>query len=454
MNAALRIASVRARQVLDSRGAPTVEADVFLDGGAWGRAAVPSGASTGTHEAYELRDRDDPAWARRGVARAVANVAGVFAPAVVGLDARDQAAVDAALHVADMNASDVVAPGSPAFRRLGANAALAVSLAAAQAATSALARPFYRHIAALVGGDPLLPLPMVNMVSGGAHAGRNLDIQDVLVMPVGAPTYKAGLEMVVRVYWELRALLVEAGRPPLVGDEGGFGPTLDQNEEALALVARAIDRAGLRPGVDMALALDVAATEFYRDGAYHLEHEGLRQRTLDASDMVALVEGWAARYPLVSIEDALAEDDWGGWRLLTERLGPRLQLVGDDLFTTNVARLTQGITQGAANAVLVKVNQIGTLTDTLAALRVAREGGYRAVVSARSGETEDEWLADIAVGSGAGQIKVGSVARSERLAKYNRLLRIEEELGPDLVAAYAGGGAWGPGNGERPLVGR
>ena len=460
MSAEYRIQAVRARQVLDSRAAPTVEAEVWLEGGAMGRAAAPSGASTGAHEAHELRDRDDPAWAGRGVRRAVANVTGALGPAVLGLDARGQTAVDAALRAAD---------GTPTLSRLGANAVLAVSLAAARAAAAALGQPFYRRVAHLAGAEPLLPLPMVNMISGGAHAGRNLDIQDVLALPVGAASYGEGLDTIVRLYWSLRALLIERVYAPLVGDEGGFGPALGSNEAALALVTEAIERAGLRPGDDAALALDVAATQFYRDGAYHLAHipeepyrshyprpqsswfamrpqsQALSARgegALRSSGMVALMEAWAVRYPLVSVEDALAEDDWDGWRLLTERLGERLQLIGDDLFTTHPARLERGIAHGAANAVLVKVNQIGTLSGALETLRLARAAGYRAVISARSGETEDDWLADLAVGSGAGQIKVGSVARSERLAKYNRLLRIEEELGPR--APYAGGAVWQP----------
>jgi enolase len=429
MKARFRIERVVARQVLDSRAAPTVEADIVLEGGVVGRASVPSGASTGAHEAHELRDRGDPTWAGRGVRGAVANAVTVLGPAVQGLDARDQAAVDQAIDVTD---------STEGFRRLGANAALAVSLAAARAAAQVTGRPFYRYVAALAGVEPLLPLPMVNMISGGAHAGRNLDIQDVLAVPVGAQTYREGLEAIVRVYWALRELLIEAGYPPLVGDEGGFGPPLDSNEAALALVVQAIERAGLRPGVDVALALDVAATQLYRDGAYRLEKDGAGAR--DAGTMVDIMVEWAGRYPLVSIEDPLAEDDWEGWRNVTERLGDRVQLVGDDLFTTNVARLQRGIDAGVANAVLVKLNQIGTLTGGLDALRLARAHGYRAVVSARSGETEDEWLADVAVGSAAGQIKVGSVARSERLAKYNRLLRIEAELSPE--APYAGGAAW------------
>ena len=409
--------------MLDSRAAPTVEADVRLVGGALGRAAVPSGASTGTHEAHELRDRDDPSWARRSVRRAVINVEHVFGPAVASLDARDQSAVDEALQAAD---------GTESFGRFGANAALAVSLAAARAAALSRSIPLYRHIASLIGAEPVLPLPMVNMISGGAHAGRNLDIQDVLVMPVGARTYTAGLEMIVGVYWSLRDLLVRAGYAPLVGDEGGSRSSIGSNEAALALVTRAIEHAGLQPGTDVVLALDVAATELYREGAYHLEHEGVAGCVHDAAGMVALVESWQARYPLVSIEDALDEDDWDGWRMLTARLGARVQLVGDDLFTTNVARVRLGIERSVANAVLVKVNQIGTVSGALRALDVAGKAGYRAVISARSGETEDDWLADLAVGSGAGQIKVGSVARSERL-KYNRLLRIEEELGANAV---------------------
>ncbi len=437
MSDMFQIAGVHARQVLDSRAAPTVEADVRLVGGAVGRAAAPSGASTGAHEAHELRDRDGPAWAGRGVRRAVAHAREVCGPAIVGLDARDQASVDASLRAVD---------GAPGFGRLGANTAVALSLATARATAAQLGVPLYRHVASLAGALPALPLPMVNMISGGAHAGRNLDIQDVLALPVGAPTYNAALEMIVRVYWALRDLLMEAGHPPLIGDEGGFGPTLGSNEEALDLVARAIVRAGLRPGADVALALDVAASQFYRDGFYELERTGSGPRRLDAAGMVDLVEGWAARYPLVSVEDALAEDDWEGWHRLTTRLGDRLQLVGDDLFTTDAARVRRGVADGVANAVLVKVNQVGTLTGALETLRDARVAGYRAIVSARSGETEDDWLADIAVGSGAGQIKVGSVARSERLAKYNRLLRIEEE---DADVPYTGVAAWGSA-GARP----
>lgn len=438
MSGAYSIARVRARQILDSRAAPTVEADVILASGAAGRAAVPSGTSTGSHEALELRDRDRPEWAGRGVQQAVDNASSIFGPAVIGLDAHDQTAVDAALLEAD---------STPGFGCLGANAALAVSLATARAAAAALQRPFYAHVAELVGSAPLLPLPMVNMISGGAHAGRNLDIQDVLAIPVGADTYGAGLEMLVRLYWSLRSLLIELGHPPLVGDEGGFGPALGSNEAALSLVTQAMERAGLRPGEDMALALDVAATELYQPQTgdpshpYRLRHDDAQ--SLDASGMIDLVETWRRRYPLVSIEDPLAEDDWDGWQRLTARLGAGTQLVGDDLFTTNSTRLRRGIQAGAANAILIKVNQIGTLTGTFETLRLARQHGYRCVISARSGETEDDWLADLAVGCGAGQIKVGSIARSERLAKYNRLLRIEEEGNP--AVPYAGN-IFGPSN--------
>ncbi len=428
MSDQFRITEVSARQILDSRANPTVEADVKLAGGALGRASVPSGASTGRHEAVELRDTDSPLWAGRGVLGAVRNLREVCRPAVLGLDARDQEAVDRRLAAAD---------GTENLGRLGANAILAVSLAAARAAAAAEGLPLHAYLAKLAGAAPMLPLPMVNMISGGAHAGRNLDIQDVLAVPVGAPTYFAALEMVTRVYWTLRDLLIRGGHPPLVGDEGGFGPALSSNEEALALVTRAIEQAGLRPGSDVSLAIDVASSRFFQDGRYHLAHAERGPRVLDAGEITDLMEEWLRRYPLISIEDPLAEDDWEGWRRLTVRLGSRARLVGDDLFVTNAGRLRKGIDAGVANSVLIKVNQIGTLSRTLETLQLARTHGYGAVISARSGETEDDWLADLAVGSGAGQIKVGSVARSERLAKYNRLLRIEEEVGLDTP--YAGG---------------
>jgi enolase 1/2/3 len=430
MSGAFGIRRVWARQILDSRANPTVEAKVTLAGGAQGWASVPSGASTGSNEAHELRDRDLAAWGGRGVERAVAHVREELAQAVLGLDAREQWVVDAALRSAD---------GTAALSRLGANAVLAVSLATARAAARSEQTPLYRYFAALAGAEPLLPLPMVNMISGGAHAGHNLDIQDVLAIPVGAASYREGLDWIVRLYWALRGVLIAHGHPPLVGDEGGFGPALARNEDAPALVVEAIAAAGLQAGAEMALALDVAASEFYRDGQYRLEHEPAMP-VADATAMVHLMDEWSQRYPIVSIEDPLAEDDWEGWRQLNARLGGRLQLIGDDLFVTSAARLQRGIDAGTANAVLVKVNQAGTLSDALETVHLARQHGYRAVISARSGETEDDWLADLAVGSGAGQIKVGSVARSERLAKYNRLLRLEEELDS---AAYAGG-SWPP----------
>ena len=428
MSDQFRIAAVTARQILDSRANPTVEADVRLGGGALGRASVPSGASTGRHEAVELRDTGSPAWAGRGVLGATRNVRDLCGPAVRGLDARNQAAVDQALIAVD---------GAENLARLGANAILAVSLATARAAAAGESRPLYAYLADLAGAAPILPLPMVNMISGGAHAGRNLDIQDVLAVPVGAPSYSAALEMVTGVYWALRDLLIQDGHPPLVGDEGGFGPSLTTNEEALAMVVQAIEHAGLRPGSDVALALDVASSRLYLDGRYHLARAEGGSRMLVAEGMTDLMESWLNRYPLISIEDPLAEDDWDGWRRLTSRLGHRARLIGDDLFVTNPSRLRKGIDAGIANSVLIKMNQIGTVSRTLETLRLARAHGYGAVISARSGETEDDWLADFAVGSGAGQIKVGSVARSERLAKYNRLSRIEEEMG--VGASYAGG---------------
>ncbi|HXT36752.1 MAG TPA: phosphopyruvate hydratase [Chloroflexota bacterium] len=427
MSDRFQIIEVAARQILDSRGNPTVEADVKLAGGVVGRASVPSGASTGRHEAAESRDTGSPAWAGRGVLGAVRNLRDVCGPAVLGLDARHQAGVDQALAAAD---------GTENLGRLGANAILAVSLATARAAAGGEDRPLYAYLADLAGSAPILPLPMVNMISGGAHAGRNLDIQDVLAVPVGAPTYVAALEMVTRVYWALRDLLVRDGYPPLVGDEGGFGPSLAGNEEALVMVTRAIEHSGLLPGTDVSLALDVASSRFFQNGLYHLAHGEGGPRVLDADGMTDLMEGWLRRYPLIAIEDPLAEDDWDGWRQLSVRLGHQACLIGDDLFVTDAHRLRIGIEAGIANSVLIKANQIGTLTLTLETLQVARAHRYGAVISARSGETEDDWLADLAVGSGAGWIKVGSVARSERLAKYNRLLRIEEGAA-DMP--YAGG---------------
>ncbi len=410
---------VHAREVLDSRGRPTVEAEVTLDTGHIGRASVPSGASTGRHEALELRDGDPARHGGLGVRRAAANVREVIAPRLVGQELRAAGSVDALLVELD---------GTPDKSRLGANAILAVSLACARAAAAWWRAPLWEHLD--VFAEARLPLPMVNMISGGLHAGGNLDLQDFLLLPVKARSYSEALETACAVYSALRGVLRRHGHEwALVGDEGGYGPRLRDSEQALDLLMEAYRAAG----VEGAIALDVAATHFYRDGRYHLNEGG--GRVVESGWMVERLERWAKAYPILSIEDGLAEDDLEGWQLLTQRLG-HLQLIGDDLFVTNVGRLRMGVEKGLGNAVLVKVNQIGTLMETFDVLRAAREAGYRAIVSARSGETEDDFLADLAVGSGAGQIKVGGVARSERLAKYNRLLRIEEEGLP--FAAWGG----------------
>ena len=416
------IARVQAREVLDSRGNPTVEVAVYTHGGARGRAIVPSGASTGRHEAVELRDGDPARHGGKGVRCAVANVCEQIAPRLLGLPVTEQANIDRLLCNLD---------GTPNKARLGANAILGVSLACAHAAAAARGQPLWRYLD--TDGRACLPLPMVNLISGGLHAGDNLDFQDFLLLPVGARSYSEALEMTVAVYRALAAVLRENGyEGVLVGDEGGFGPRLRGNEQAVELCLKAIEKAGFVPGHDAALALDVASTHFFEGGRYHLREAAA---PLTAAEMAALLTRWADAYPILSIEDGMAEDDWEGWRLLTQALGGRVQLIGDDLFVTNPERLQRGIAAGVANSVLVKVNQIGTLTETLAAVRLARAAGYRPVISARSGETEDSTIADLAVGTGAGQIKIGSVARSERLAKYNQLLRIEEQLGP--VAPFA-----------------
>jgi enolase len=419
----LAITRVRAREVLDSRGDPTVEVEVHCAGGAWGRAIVPSGASTGRHEAVEVRDGDASRYGGKGVRRAVANVRDVLAPRLCGLDVTEQARIDRLLCECD---------GTPDKSRLGANALLGVSLACARAAAAGRGQPLYRYLDP--DGRARLPLPLVNLISGGLHAGGNLDLQDFLLVPVGARSCAEALERTVAVYRALGRVLARHGfEGVLVGDEGGFGPRLHSNEQAIEMILRAIEEAGLTPGRQAALALDVAATHFSRDGAYHLRADG--GVTLGPDGMIALLARWVERYPIVSIEDGLAEDDWEGWRQLTAALGRKVQLVGDDLFVTNPERLRRGVAAGVANAVLVKVNQIGTLTETLEVVRIAREACYRAVVSARSGETEDSTLADLAVATGAGQIKVGSVARSERLAKYNQLLRIEEDMGGPVIVS-------------------
>jgi enolase len=421
------IVRVNAREVLDSRGRPTVEVEVTCRDGARGRAMVPSGASTGRHEAVELRDGDPARHGGKGVRKAVANVHDLLTPRLLGLAATDQARVDRVLCEID---------GTPNKSRAGANAILGVSMAAARAAAASKGLPLWRSLDA--DGQACLPLPMVNLISGGLHAGGNLDFQDFLLLPLGARTYSESLEMSVAVYRVLGAVLTRHGfEGVLVGDEGGFGPRLKSNEQAVELILEAIMEAGLAPGKDAGLAIDVAASHFLHDGRYHLRADG--GVSLTAEEMIAQLTRWVQTYPIFSIEDGLAEDDWDGWRRLTDALGDRVQLIGDDLFATNPARLKRGMEEGAANCVLVKVNQIGTLTETMEVVRLARASGYRAVISARSGETEDAFLADLAVATGAGQIKIGSVARSERLAKYNQLLRIEEEMGAS--ARFAG---WQP----------
>ena len=420
------IRRVHAREVLDSRGVPTVEVDVTLASGARGRAIVPSGASTGRHEALEFRDGNPARYQGKGVRHAVRHVNEVLGPAVLGMDATRQHEVDALLLDTD---------GTPNLRRLGGNAVLGVSLATAHAAAAGLGLPLYRYLGGSLARE--LPVPMVNILSGGLHARGIVDFQDFLLIPVGAQSFSDALVMVRNVYHTMGEILTDRGASTLVADEGGLAPAIATsetataaNEAAVRLLVQAIERAGYRPGEDAAIGLDVAATHFYSDGLYHLHAE---DRILSSEEMVSLLAQWVDDYPIISIEDGLAEDDWDGWQALTARLGERVQLIGDDLFVTNVQRLREGIERRAANAVLVKVNQVGTLTAAIATLRLACAHGYLPVVSARSGETEDATIADLAVGANAGQIKIGSITRSERLAKYNQLLRIEEELGSQGV---------------------
>ncbi|MCS7235742.1 MAG: phosphopyruvate hydratase [Armatimonadota bacterium] len=417
------IVAVYAREVLDSRGNPTVEVDVHLESGATGRAAVPSGASTGTHEAVELRD-GGPRYLGKGVRQAVRNVQERIAPHLLGQEAANQAAVDRLLCELD---------GTPNKSNLGANAVLATSLAVAKAAAAEQGVMLYRYLGGALADR--LPVPLMNVINGGVHADNPLDLQEFMIVPLGAASFAEALQAGVEVYHHLRAQLRERGLRTAVGDEGGFAPDLSNAESALDALVDAIQRAGYRPGEDVALALDAASTELYRDGRYHLEG-----RVLTGEQLVRYFEHLVDRYPLVSIEDGAAEDDWDTWALLTEALGGRVQLVGDDLFVTNPARLREGMARGVANAVLVKPNQIGTLTETFATLRTALEGGYAAILSHRSGETEDATIADLAVACGCGQIKTGAPARSDRTAKYNQLLRIEEELGP--AACFAGRSAF------------
>jgi enolase len=417
------IIEVHAREILDSRGNPTVEADVALSSGAQGRAAVPSGASTGEHEAVELRDGDTKRYGGKGVSEAVRNVNEVIGPRLEGMTASDQIAVDAEMMDLD---------GTPNKSKLGANAILSVSLAVARAAAADTGLPLYRYL-----GGPMarvLPVPMMNILNGGAHAPNNVDCQEFMIVPIGAETFAEALRMGVETFHALKKVLTKQGLSTAVGDEGGFAPMLPSNEAALDAVMQAIEAAGYQPGRDLAIALDPAASEFHQDGEYVFKKgDGARR---SAADMVELYAQWVDRYPIVSIEDGLAEDDWDGWTLLTERLHDRVQLVGDDLFVTNVDRLGRGIEEGVANAILIKVNQIGTLTETLQCIELAKGSAYGVVISHRSGETEDTFIADLAVASGAGQIKTGSGSRTDRIAKYNQLLRIGEELGE--LAHYPG----------------
>jgi len=416
------IASVHARQILDSRGNPTVEVDVSLADGSMGRAAVPSGASTGAHEAVELRDGDQSRWGGKGVSKAVAAANGEIAQAVVGREAEDQAGLDRAMIALD---------GTENKGRLGANAILGVSLANAKAAAKASGMPLYRY----VGGAEanLLPVPMMNILNGGVHADNGIDFQEFMVMPVGAPSFAEALRCGAEIFHALKGALHAAGLSTAVGDEGGFAPAVQSSREALDYIEKAVSTAGYALGKDVLLAVDCAASEYFRDGAYRMAGEG---KTLSPAENTDFLADLAANFPIASIEDGMAEDDWAGWKLLTERLGDREQLVGDDLFVTNVTRLQQGIDDGIANSILIKVNQIGTLTETVDAVRLAHSNGYTAVMSHRSGETEDSTIADLAVALNCGQIKTGSLARSDRTAKYNQLLRIEEELGD--AARYPG----------------
>jgi enolase len=416
------IVDIIAREILDSRGNPTVEAEVVLDSGASGRAAVPSGASTGAHEAVELRDGDKSRYGGKGVSKAVDNVEGEIFDALSGLDPSDQIKLDEIMIELD---------GTPNKARLGANAILAVSLACAKAAAEDGGVPLYRHVGGVYART--LPVPMMNIINGGAHADNPIDIQEFMVMPVGAGTAADAARMGAEVFQALKKALHDAGHSTNVGDEGGFAPDLKSADEALSFIAKACEAAGHRVGEDIVFALDCAATEFFKDGRYAMEGEG---KTLDAGGMVDYLAGLCAKWPIVSIEDGCSEDDWDGWKLLTEKLGGKVQLVGDDLFVTNPERLRQGIERGVGNAILVKVNQIGTLSETLEAVETAHRAAYKAVMSHRSGETEDATIADLAVATNCGQIKTGSLSRSDRLAKYNQLIRIEQQLGP--AARYAG----------------
>jgi len=421
-----KIVRVHGRQILDSRGNPTVEADVVLEGGALGRAAVPSGASTGEHEALELRDGDKSRFLGKGVLKAVGNVNGELAKAVTGLDAADQQALDRRMIELD---------GTPTKSRLGANALLAVSMAAARAAAAAQRLPLYKYLARYSGdassGRPgtTLPVPMMNILNGGAHADNSVDFQEFMVMPVGAPSFSEALSWGVEVFHALKGALKKRGYSTAVGDEGGFAPNCKSNEEAIQVVLEAISAAGYKPGAQVAIAIDPAASEFYDKASGKYIFKKSDKSAHSSEEMASYWAGWAAKYPIVSIEDGMAEDDWSGWKLLTGKTGKKIQLVGDDIFVTNTEIFARGIKEGIANAILIKLNQIGTVTETIEAIEMARKAGYRSVVSHRSGETEDTFIADFTVAMGTGQIKTGSASRTDRIAKYNQLLRIEEELG-------------------------
>ncbi|WP_197337153.1 phosphopyruvate hydratase [Ralstonia solanacearum] len=420
------IVDIIGREVLDSRGNPTVECDVLLESGVMGRAAVPSGASTGSREAIELRDGDKSRYLGKGVLKAVEHINTEISEAIMGLDASEQAFLDRTLIDLD---------GTENKGRLGANATLAVSMAVAKAAAEEAGLPLYRYFGG--SGAMQMPVPMMNIVNGGAHANNSLDIQEFMVMPVGQQSFREALRCGAEIFHALKKIICDKGMSTAVGDEGGFAPNFASNEECLNTVLSAIERAGYRPGEDVLLALDCASSEFYRDGKYHLEGEGLQLSSVDFANYLANL---ADKFPIVSIEDGMHEGDWDGWKVLTERLGKRVQLVGDDLFVTNTRILKEGIEKGIANSILIKINQIGTLTETFAAIEMAKRAGYTAVISHRSGETEDSTIADIAVGTNAGQIKTGSLSRSDRISKYNQLLRIEEDLGD--IASYPGKSAF------------
>ena len=413
------IVDIIGREIIDSRGNPTVECDVLLESGVMGRAAVPSGASTGSREAIELRDGDAKRYGGKGVLKAVENINTEISEAVLGLDATEQAYVDRTLIELD---------GTDNKANLGANAMLAVSMAVARAAAEESGLPLYRYFGG--SGQMSLPVPMMNVINGGAHANNNLDLQEFMIIPLGAPTFREALRYGAETFHALKKLINDAGMPTSVGDEGGFAPSVDSHEAALKLIVQAIEKAGYRPGEDIALGLDCASSEFYKDGKYNLAGE---KKVLTAAEFTKLLSDWVAKYPIISIEDGMAENDWDGWKHLTERLGDKVQLVGDDLFVTNTKILREGIDKGIANSILIKVNQIGTLTETFSAIELAKTHAYTAVVSHRSGETEDTTIADIAVATNAMQIKTGSMSRSDRISKYNQLLRIEEDLGETAV---------------------